>query len=362
MRARRRSDAMRCLAVPHKPYGPRRGVGLVRAVLLVLIVMMAGCASLQQGPFTTGSPVDALPDQWRVAATGCFTSTSFFLVEPSQANPYLPQGFHAGDLSEFLYDTPVTSSKVPAFVATSTCSRFNMTADDRPDACTTYGIGTGTDGRCEGALEVAYLGFFIEAPQFRSAYANEPADFNFYVVAFLTPLGDAPEHLQVSSNVAALYGWNQQDARIQVSVENHTRPAPSGHPAINDLAEGRPVPNHADALSSRGSVELQGANAFAFEAHAFFPQPFETAPSLRFWQEGSSGIGFMEFALPSKTVMAGPIEACAIAPGTIIHEVIGPRQEDHGDTPCGLLDSFALVFDEHELTGYLHQITGVAAA
>lgn len=301
-------------------------------------------------PAGLSDPV-GLPAQWDVEGSGCLTVASFFLVNETRTHPYLPPGFFAGDLSEFLYNTPVTSAKVPAFVAASTCQHFNVTELE-------------SQTQANGALELVYVGFFIRAPEFSSAYANRPSDYNFYAVSFLTPLASGTDATRVPSDMVGAYGWNQSEAQVTVSVTNHTGPAPSSHPLVSALTRGTYAPDQVEYLGGHGTVTQGGQQTFTFEADAFFPQAFAEEPRLRFWQAAPAGIGFMEFELPQRTVMAGPLRECAMLPGTLIHDIAADRQDASTGTPadeavCGLLDSFALVFDEHALAGRFHHLDGV---
>ncbi len=336
---------------PRKTYGPARSVSLVRSLAVVALIVLAGCAGTPLSLPTVSAGPPALPTQWDVDADGCLTAASFFLVEPTRAHAYLPPGFYAADLSEFLYNTPVTSAKIPAFVAASTCSAFNITNPD-------------THERRFGALEVVYVGFFIHPPEFATAYANRPSDYNFYAVSFLTPLETGSPATRVPSDMVAAYGWNQTQASVDFMVKPAAQGAPAGHPLISDRTNNTLVPDRYEKLQASGLVTMQGAPAFRFKTDALFPQAFDTPPKLRFWQAAPAGMGFMEFLLPQRTVMAGPLLECWMQEGTLIHEIAAERHAfPEGDPDqaelCGLIDSFGLVFDHHRLVGQLHHLDGV---
>lgn len=309
---------------PHKPYGRQRALLPVsRGAAVLLVVALAGFAASAMG---------APPDQWQLSAQGCQTTAAFFLVEYHQADRFLPPAFQPRDLAAFLYYTPVTSGKVPAFVALSTCEEMRF---------------EGQDAR-EGTLQITYVGFFVEPPGLGSAYAAQPADYDFYTVAYLGP-DQGPAAVPFA--VTDAYGWRNEPAEVTLDVQAH---ASTDIPRLDP-----PAPDRAEALTSSGQVVQDGEPVFSFDAQAFFPQTFEAPPKLRFWHEGPGGLGWLEFALPMQTVATGPLGGCTIGQDSIVMDVIG-----HGGDAnlCGPFDSFALVFARHDLTGRLHHLEGVHGA
>ncbi len=332
---------------PHNAYASWRRLPSVRPLLLVPVLLLAGCAGTPLDLPSGQETFTGLPVKWAVDAEGCFTTATFFLVDQNRTREYLPPGFHAGDLSGFLYHTAVTSGRVPAFVATSTCERFNATNPE-------------TSELREGSLEIVYLGFYVLPPEFSRAYANKPSDYNFYVVSYVAPLRGGADGTEVPVDIVKMYGWAHKDGELTMQVERHAGEAPSGHPLLSETTKGTAAPDQAEVLSGEGVVRMDGASAFEFSARAFFPQAFEEPPSLRFWQAAPPGIGFLEFGLGNRTVMAGPLDRCVVAPNNIIADIVGVHGGGEADgRPCGATDSFALVFDRHSLQGQFHHMEGV---
>ncbi len=337
--------------MPHNAYARGPGVSLVRVGLFAVLVsiLFAGCTSVGPAePVSDAAEVQQRIGAWNTAAKGCQTTSVFFLVDEWRVHEFLPLGFAPQDLSQFYYNTPVTSSKIPVFVAISQCDELTM------DASASGGPVH------EGSLDLGYIGIYVQPPAVAGRFAEAPADHNFYALTFLAP---GPEAANESSympvDATQPYGWSWSPAELEL----HLNQVVDRTTIIGDenLTRGLAVPDAVEVVGSSISVRMDGEDVYAFRAGAFFPHPFREAPSLRFWHVGPHGTGFMEFDVPFKTVAAGPLERCTMASGSTLAHVLYDDGEVDG-RPCALIDSFALVFSEHQLEGRFRHLEGAGPA
>ncbi len=300
----------------------------------VLAVLLAGCASVGPAALDEAPIVQERPQFFDISAQGCKTTTVFFLADVDIAYKSLPAGFHTRDLSAFVYsNTPATSDRVPIFVALSTCDAFGMQRND----------GTPFNG----SLNLGYVGVYVQPPNIAGSRADEPADHDFYTVAFMAPEGNSTD--AVPRAASASLDWTWLPSSVDLVTESHASQGVPGPSVIG-------APDRVEAMTSQGSINGADGAIFGFSGSSFFPQAFAEPPLLRFWHDGPHGLGFMEFQLPQRTVAAGPLESCSIAPDSIVARTLG-FDGDH--SPCGLTDSFALMFDTHVLAGTMRHLEGV---
>lgn len=314
--------------------------------VVLLAVLLAGCASV--GPTVDDVSEPASIDRIAAYAThaeGCQTTAVFFLVEEWQVIPYLPLGFRPQDLAQFYYNNPTTSSDIPVYMAVSKCDTFTMD-------------GTAAGGvRENGTLELGYMGIYVEAPNLAGSFAEADVPHNFYALSFLAPGADrGDDPATVASRLAEPYGWEWTQANLSLEMTAHVERQPI---MDENRTDGIAAPDAVEVLRSSGGATQGDEVVFSFESATFFPHAFEEKPTLRFWHVGPYGLGFMEFELPYKTVSAGPLSDCYVAPNSRLAELI---TADGGGGECNplasssLIDTFSLSFDDHVLDGRLRHL------
>ncbi len=258
-------------------------------------------------------------------STGCQSMTTFFLEPISVAAKWLPPGFFARDLSDFLAFNYAVSNRVPVFMAVVHCE----------------------DADPGGPLTLAFAGFYVHPPTIAPADIPAGANFNssmahdFYVLQYWTP------QLERLDALAQLH-WPVDESAAAVAID-----LPAGAPA--PLVLPSPGPSRVQVATSEAQVGQQ----FSSETAAAFPQRFQQPPLLRFWHQGEYGLGWMQYQLYEDTFSAGAVLDCSIKPDSLLYQITEREPIAQGRGACLTVDSFTLVMPDHRLVGGLWHLPGV---